>query len=182
MEGEVSRDHRTRKLLKEYINENPGVTFRLLMNALKLNKGTLSYHLGYLVRKRVIVQEKKGRERCYFSYIKKRFPYTDPGLKLNRNQERILEVISIDPGITVEELRKRTGLKRSSFIYNLNKLKGMKLIWRIRIRDGYGYEVVAEEKLRNRMFLVLVSKFTRGEIDRDTLMELVDDLSTHDEP
>jgi len=182
MEGEVSRDHRTRKLLKEYINENPGVTFRFLMNALKLNKGTLTYHLGYLIRKRVIVQERKGRERCYFSYIRKRFPYTDPGLRLNRGQERILEVVSIEPGIPVEELRKRTGLKRSSFNYDLNKLKGMRLIWRIKTRDGYGYEIVTEEKLRNRMFLVLVSKFTRGEIDRDTLMELVDGLSIEDEP
>jgi predicted transcriptional regulator len=177
MEGEVSRDHRTRRLLQAYINENPGVTFRFLMNAMNLNKGTLTYHLGYLVRKRAIVQEKKGRERCYFSYIRKRFPYTDPGLTLNDEQERVLEVVSIDPGISVDELRRRTGLKRSSFNYNLNRLKAMRLIWRVKTKDGYGYEIVTEEKLRNRMFLVAVSKFTRGEIDRDTLMDLVDELS-----
>ncbi|MBN1391120.1 MAG: hypothetical protein JXA22_10815 [Candidatus Thermoplasmatota archaeon] len=177
MEGEVSRDHRTRKLLKEYISENPGVTFRFLMSALNLNKGTLTYHLGYLLRKRVIVQERKGRERCYFSYIKKRFPYTDPGLKLNKGQERILEVISIEPGKSVEQLRIRTGLKRSSFNYDLNRLKELKLIWRIKTGDGYGYELVTEEKLRERMFLVLVSRFTKGKIDRQALMELVDELS-----
>ncbi|MGA1873309.1 MAG: MarR family transcriptional regulator [Thermoplasmatota archaeon] len=181
MEGEVCRDHKTRRLLKEYISENPGVSFKLLMNALNINKGTLSYHLGYLMRKRVIVQEKKGRERCYFSYIKKRFPYTGGRVNLNMEQERILEIVSINPGISVDSLRRRTGLKRSSFNYNLNKLKELRLIWRIKTRDGFGYEIVTEEKLRDRMFLVLVSKFTKGDIDRDTLMELVDELSSDDE-
>jgi predicted transcriptional regulator len=147
------------------------------MNAFNINKGTLTYHLGYLMRKRMIVQEKKGRERCYFSYIKKRFPFTSPDLELNQEQENILEIISSEPGITIGNLRKRSGLKRSSFTYNLNKLKKLKLVWRVKTSDGFGYEIVTEEKLRNKMLLILINKFTAGEIDRDTLMRMVDELS-----
>ena len=176
MEGEVYSGHGTRKLLKEYISENPGVTFKVLMNAFNINKGTLTYHLGYLMRRRMIVQEKKGRERCYFSYIKKRFPFTSPDLELNQEQERMLEIISSEPGITVEILRKRSGLKRSSFTYNLNKLKKLRLVWRVKTTDGFGYEIVTEEKLKNKMLLILVNKFTNGEIDRDTLMRRMEEL------
>ena len=63
MMGEVCQEHQTRRVLKEYISDNPGVTFKLLMNVLNLNKGTLTYHLDHLLKRRVIVQEKKGRER-----------------------------------------------------------------------------------------------------------------------
>ncbi len=177
MMGEVCQEHRTRRVLKEYISDNPGVTFKLLMNVLNLNKGTLTYHLEYLLKKRVIVQEKKGRERSYFSYIKKKFPYTDSKVKLNGEQERILEIVSINPGISVRLLRKRSALKMSSFNYNLNKLKSLRLIWRISVKGGYGYEIITEEKLKDRMFVILVSRFAKGEIDRNTLMRLIDELS-----
>lgn len=176
MEGEAYKGHQTRKLLREYISDNPGVTFKVLLNAFNINKGTLSYHLGYLMRRRMIVQEKKGRERCYFSYIKKRFPFTDPNLELNQEQERLLEIISNDPGITIDRLKKRSGLKKSSFTYNMNKLKKLKLIWRVKRRDGFGYEIVTEEKLKDKMLLIMVSKFTSGEIDSDVLMEMMDEL------
>jgi len=176
MEGEAYKAHKTRKLLGEYINNNPGVTFKVLMNALNINKGTLSYHLGYLMRTRTIVQEKKGRERCYFSYIKKRFPFTDPNLKLNKDQERILEIILNNPGIRIEKIKKRSGKKSSSFTYNLNKLKKLKLIWRVKSSDGFGYEIVTEEKLKNKMLLIIVNKFTDGEIDRETMINMLESL------
>ena len=176
MEGEAYKSHDTRKLLREYINENPGVTFKVLMNAFNINKGTLTYHLGYMMRRRMIVQEKKGRERCYFSYIKKRFPFTSPDLELNQEQERMLEIISGEPGITIDILRKRSGLKRASFTYNLNKLKKLRLVWRVSTPEGYGYEIVTEEKLKNKMLLILVNKFNNDEIDSDALMEMVDEL------
>lgn len=176
MEGEGYKSHKTRRLLKEYISENPGITFKILMNAFNINKGTLTYHLGYLMRRRMIVQEKKGRERCYFSYIKKRFPFTSPNLELNDEQEHLLEIISNEPGISNDILRKRSGLKISSFTYNLNRMKNLKLIWRVKGRDGFGYEIVTEEKLKDKMLLILVTRFTNGEMDRDTLMRMIDEL------
>ncbi len=176
MEGGEYKTHKTRRLLREYIGENPGVSFKILMNAFIINKGTLTYHLDYLVRRKIIVQEKKGRERCYSPYIKKRFPFTSPNLKLNVEQEHLLMIISNKPGISYKMLKERSKLKKSSFVYSLNRLKDLKLIWRVKGRDGFGYEIVTEEKLKDKMFLILVTKYIDGEMDRDTLMTLIDDL------
>lgn len=176
MEGEGYKDHRTRKLLYEYISENPGSTFKVLKSVFKLTDGTLRYHLGYLLKGRRIVQERKGREKCYFCYLKKRFPFSDPKLDLTEKQEFLLELITIHPMISFKELKRRSGMDSSSFNYNLKKLKKMKLVWRVKGNGKVGYEIVTKERLADEMFLVLVKKYLDGEIDKNDLMDILEKL------
>lgn len=181
MEGEGYKDHDTRRVLYEYISENPGSTFKVLRSAFKLTDGTLRYHLGYLQRRRRIVQEKKGRENCYYSYLKKRFLFSDPNLNLNDKQEKLLQIISQHPNINYKELKACSGMDKASFSYNLKKLKRMKLIWRMKKKDTTGYDIVTKEKLADEMFLILVNKYLDGEVDKDVVMEIVDKLKDYRE-
>ena len=173
MEAEGYKDHRTRDLLFEYIRDNPGSTFKRLKAAFNLTDGTLRYHLDYLQKKRKVVQERTGKEKCYFSYIRKRFPYSDPSLKLTPDQERILEIISRDPGIAFSDLSLRSGQKKETFEYNLKKLRKMKLVWKIEGIEGYGYEIVTKEKLSDEIFIHTVNKFLEGEIEKGEMMSIM---------
>ena len=176
MEGEVYKEHSTRKLIYEYICENPGATFRIIKSAFNMTDGTLRYHLSYLQRRRKVVQEKKGRENSYFSYIRKRFPFSNPNLNLNENQERILELISQHRGISQRTLKRGSGLSRESFEYNMKRLRKQKLIRRVKTRDGFGYEIVTMGKLADEMFLVVVGKYLDGKIEKDEMMALTEQL------
>lgn len=176
MNGESYKDHETRILLYDHICQNPGITFQLLKSTFKLKEGTLRYHLKYLIKRKRIILEKKGRERCYYSFLKREFPFTDPGLNLNIKQERILEIISIEPGISKKEIRVRSGMDRASFDYNFQRLKDLKMIWRINKEKNFGYEVVTKDKLTMEVFLKTVQRFLKDEVDKKTLMEVIEGL------
>lgn len=179
LEGEGYKDHRTRKLLYEYISENPGSTFKVLKSAFKLTDGTLRYHLGYLQRRRRIVQEKKGREKCYFCYLKKRFPFTDPNLNLTGKQEFLLDLISKHPIIGYKELKQRSGMDKPVFSYNLKKLKKLKLVWRVNRNGKTGYEIVTQERLADEMFLILVNKYLDGDMEKDEMIDILEKLKDY---
>jgi predicted transcriptional regulator len=179
MEIEGYKDHNTRRLLFEYISDNPGSTFKVIRSAFKLTDSTLRYHLGYLQRRKKIVQEKKGREKCYYSYLKKRFPFSDPNLNLSGKQERLLQIISQNPDITYKELKTRSGMDRASFSYNLRKLKRMKLIWRVTKKGKTGYDIVTKEGLADEMFLILVRKYLDGDVDKDEMIDILDKLKDY---
>ena len=42
-------EHRTRKVVFNYISDNPGVTFSAIRRVYDLSESTLRYHLRYLV-------------------------------------------------------------------------------------------------------------------------------------
>ena len=85
-------------------------------------------------------------------------------------------MISVYPGISYKELKKIMGIEKASFSYNLQKLKEMKLIWRVRSSDGNGYEIVIREKMSKEMFITLMERYIEGEIDKETMLDILDDL------
>jgi len=176
MDDEAIGDHETRRLLLDHIRDNPGISFQLLRSTFKLKEGTLRYHLGYLIKRKGIVLEKKGRERCYYSYLEKHFPLKGSKTELNARQKRILAIITEDPGVSLKDIRKRSKLDKASFEYNFRKLKDMRLIWRVITPKGPGYEVITKERLTEDIFIVVVKKFLNDEIDKRTLMEILDGL------
>ena len=181
MEISGYKDHKTRLLLFEYINENPGSTFKRLKSTLNLSDSTLRYHLGYLLKRSRIVQEKDGREKCYYSYLKKRFPFSDPKLALNKKQERILQIISIEPLIGYKDLKNKSGMDSSTFKYNMKQLKKKKLIWKVTHDSVSGYDIITKERLSNEMFLIMVNKYLDGEVEKDMMMSIVEKLKDFSE-
>lgn len=168
-------DSDIRRLLFDYIKKNPGASFKVLRTAFRMSEGNLRYHLQYLERKRRIVFEKEGRDRCYFTMARKRSPY-GVEVELSHNQGRLMDIIHHEPGITVEELRSRSGGKASSFDYDLRKLRENKLVWRVRRGNIVGYEAVTRERTENELFLEMVRRFTEGKLTKGELMAMVSKL------
>ena len=61
MNGHGSTEHPTRKVLYQFIVENPGASFQLILNILKVPEGTLRYHLQQLQRSKRIIKERSQK-------------------------------------------------------------------------------------------------------------------------
>jgi predicted transcriptional regulator len=169
---ENSMDHKTRKIIYNYIFAHPGVAITHLSTILDLNYSTLKYHLKYLEKNNQIVSNKIGRNRCF--YINKNKEMEEPhGISininsLNTNQQRVLGCIQDNSGITKKELIQLTRIKRKTIDYSLNKLMEMKLIWQVNGTEEGGYEYISEEKLRYEIINLLLMKLLSNEIDEET--------------
>ncbi len=164
-----------RRLLFDYIKKNPGASFRILLSAFRMSEGNLRYHLQYLERKKRITFEKEGRDRCYFTYARKMSPYAND-VELSSKQERLLDLIQSNPGITPEELRVRCGENGHSFTYDLRKLREGKLVWYVKRGSRTGYEALTQERLEDELFLEMVRRFTDGEATKDEVLSMVSRL------
>lgn len=165
-----------RSLLLDHIEENPGISFQVLVSVFKVPEGTLRHHLRQLQRSKKIVKEKKRNIRCYYSYLSKKFLRCKGKVHLTRDQEILLDLILDDPGITRKQLMRSTRLKRDMLTYNLKRLTDQDLIWKIDTGGTTGYEALTDESVKGEMFRVLVKKFLNGDIDRDTFFHLMDEL------
>ena len=167
---ENTMDHRTRKLIYNYIFAHPGVPITHLSTVLDLNYSTLKYHLKYLEKNNQIISNKIGRNRCFF--INKNHDIEElhgSNLNsLNTNQQMVLNCIQNNSGITKKELIQKTRIERRTMDYSLNKLIEMKLIWQIEDNEEIGYEYISEEKLRFEIINLLLTKLLSNEIDEET--------------
>jgi predicted transcriptional regulator len=160
-------DHRSRKLIYNFISTHPGSSFKIIKNLFDMNKSTLSYHLNYLERNRKVISKREGRNRCYYcayeaaSKLGKRS-------NLTYTQRKLVNIIQDTPGITNKELMSRIKINRKNLHYNIKKLRELKLIWAVKRNGELGYEYVTEEKLRHEMATTLISKLLSNEIDEKT--------------
>lgn len=165
-----------RSLLLDHIEENPGISFQVLMSVFKVPDGTLRHHLRQLQKSKKIISEKKKKHRCYYSYLVKRFPLCKGKIDLNREQERLLDIIIDRPGITRKELMNASNLTREEMTYNIKRLKDHKLIWKVSVGEKKGYEPLNEESVKGEMFRVLVKRLVDGDLDRETFFELMREI------
>jgi len=166
------RESNIRKLLYEYIKKYPGSSFKVLKNVFRMSEGNLRYHLHYLERRERIVIEKDGRNRCYYPTIRRR--YSIPfGVELTPGQERILDLLIKESGITNRELMRRSGQDRPSFEYNIRKLRENRLIHRVNNRTGPIYEALIDTLRLEEAFLNTVKRFTEGNATKEELMDIV---------
>ncbi len=176
LNGEGALDHKSRKLIYNYISSHPGASFGTIRNFLDMNDSTLKYHLIYLERNNKVISKREGRHRCYFcnngSKLNYR-PYLSSQLNsLTRNQQQILKIIRNKPGISKNELIKITNLNRKTLSYNLNKLIERNIIWKVKSAGEIGYEYITKEKLRNEIYNRLLLKLLSDEIDEDKFLKI----------
>ena len=174
-------EHRSRKLIFNYISTNPGVSITSIKEFLDMNESTLKYHLHYLERNDKIYSETKGRHTCYFcahrTHRRLKEIYPDRPRRtavsnLTKTQNDLLELIKVRPGVSQKELVNLTKLNKKSVSYNLKRLGELKLVWLVK-RDGkLGYEYITKEKLRGEMLNELVNKLLADEIDEDTFQKI----------
>ena len=179
-------EHRTRKLVHNYILSHPGASFGMIKRFFEMNTSTLKYHLNYLERTGKIVTKREGRRRCYYSTERTTLDTSITLIprasidSLTMTQKRLLNLIRNKPGITKKELMNKTKLHRKNLSYNIKRLGELKFIWVVK-RDGViGFEYITREKLRDEIFNRLVIRLISNEIDEETFHKIKKKLETLD--
>jgi len=127
-------DNKNRFMVYGYISANPGTHYNAIKKVLDLNTGTLLYHLKVLERERFI---KSKNDRT-----KKRF---HPIGRKNTTAQRLLDIITVRPGITQKELKVLTKLKQQTISYNLKFMVEDELLRAEKIQGKKHYYFVEPE-------------------------------------
>ena len=172
MKRERGNKSETRELLDRYILEHPGVSFTHIMKVFGINRGTLRYHLEYLLGEDRVRSVRKGQQNCYFSNSRAALDPVTGCSDLNGKQIRLLRAIKENPGISRKELLDLTKQSREEINYNLRRLKEKRVIWKIADGGDPCYEYITKEQLAAEMMAIILEKFLDDEIDRDTFLLL----------
>lgn len=112
----------TRRRIYDVVGTHPGSSARDIQRLAGLAWGETAYHLDQLTRAGAVRRERGGRRDFYF-----RLTMDWDDRKLLRSlrsstQRRLLLALAIQPGLTVGELSKRTGLSPSTTSFHLREL------------------------------------------------------------
>ena len=182
--GGAALEHKSRKLIYNYISTNPGSTFETIKKFFDMNKSTLTYHLKYLIRHGKVTSKLEDGQRCYYCAYKIKHRIhsfiTEKQAHLTEVQEQLVTIIQNQPGVTNKELMLKTKLNRKNLSYNIKKLRDKKLIWSVKTDGILGYEYITKEKLRHEMVTRLISRLLAEEIDESTYHKIKNKLDTVD--
>jgi len=127
-------DKETRGMIRGYLAANPGGTYMDLKRNLRLNNGTLAWHLMKLEKEGLIKSQIRGARKCYFP---SEVPLSlEDGIELPDIQRRILTVVVRDPGVPVSLLSEELNVSHQLALYHLRRLaqKGLVVLGRQTVR------------------------------------------------
>jgi predicted transcriptional regulator len=108
--------HGTRNTIWKYVIANPGDHYNGIKRILKLNNGTLAYHLKVLEREGFIRSMRDGaRKRFYPVGVR-----IAPDVKLSFIQERIMEIIKDHPGTTQKDVALELDVSKQVVNYHIS--------------------------------------------------------------
>lgn len=118
-------DNERRKMVFEYISENPGRSIEEIASGLNLKRDTLRYHVKRLNQGNYIVIENTDNTKRIFP---NHMTYTDLERRVisichNPTQLKIISLISNYPGIRNSELKDELGISKSAVSWHINRLE-----------------------------------------------------------
>jgi len=168
LESEVL-GHSKRKMIFEQIVDNPGITFQMLRTVLKINEGTLKYHLDCLRKNEMIYVKKRKNERVY---IPKNVGGPVNKKDLGKEQTRVMRVIRDHPGSDIKEIATFSRSSKNDVKKVLTSLRRKNLIQCRNESGKYVYHPSDDEDLYKEIMLVLMKRYQNGEITLKRLLEL----------
>ncbi|MCF2140152.1 MAG: winged helix-turn-helix transcriptional regulator [Candidatus Lokiarchaeota archaeon] len=123
----LSNENRQR-LLSTIANE-PGIHFNALKRQLNLSAGQMTWHLEILEQYGLIKKAYEG-QFCLF-FLRDQIPKNlNIMIKIDKSvmTRTILNLIDEKPGITASEIAQKTGLRRNSVKYHVDKLQQLQKI------------------------------------------------------
>ncbi len=182
--GEVGLEHKTRKLIYNYIATHPGVSFGVIKEFFDLNESTLKYHLHFLEKNKRITSAREGKLRCYYCEYKKEVTIPTSQkikhLNLSKSQQRVLNLIKRQPGIGKKELMRFTKMNKKTLSYNIDKLIENKLIWQVKDSGAIGYEFITKDNLRKEIYNRLLLRLLADEISEEKFLKIKKKLEEMD--
>jgi predicted transcriptional regulator len=177
-------ENKARRLVYNYISSHPGESFSNIRKVLDMKKSTLLYHITYLERADKIFSKKEGRVRNYYCKDKPLsniYPNGKPQHQvLTKTQKQLLNLIQDKPGITKNEIIHFTKVNGKKLMYNLRRLRDLKLIWHVKENGIIGYEYITSEKLREEAINKLIIKLISNEIDEKKFHKIMKKLEAMD--
>jgi predicted transcriptional regulator len=178
--GTEVNEHKTRRMIFNHITNYPGVSFGIIKRVFGLADSTLRYHLHYLESHKDIKSFIKGKNKCYYpiqSYVfdSRGVISSEPdhGVhKLTNTQERLIDTIQRNPGISQKELILHTGLKRITIAHNIRKLLDFGVVRKEPNGRHICYHYISDSELREKILRRLTTKLLNDEIDEKTFLAL----------
>ena len=112
------------------ILRNPGIHHNELLRKCDLQKGQLQWHLGVLLKYKIIKKEKYGQYTIYFPITTSNdaIEYLENFIAKSKTTSEILKIIKENSGINSSEISRILNLSRNTIKYHINKLSKEKLI------------------------------------------------------
>jgi predicted transcriptional regulator len=122
-------NHPVRHKIHGYIIGNPGAHFGLIKQDLSLGNGQVVYHLKRLVEVKLVYCKQDGIRKRFYP---KDFPKSETnGYYLSETEEKILEQIEGDSGITQKKIASGCGVSRQVAQYHLLKMEEVGVIRKV---------------------------------------------------
>lgn len=117
-------DHKVRERIYTYIRENPGSHYRGMLEALGLKMGVLTHHLRTLEREEFIRSVQNGVYRRYYPSGMN----IDIAPPLSETQQRLLQIVRQNPGISQTEIATLVDERRMYVNYHIKRLRDYGLV------------------------------------------------------
>jgi predicted transcriptional regulator len=121
-----------------YIQAYPGTHYNFIKRALKLNNGTLAYHLNVLEHDELVISKTDGFHRRFYPKEARIPQLKNNGngskvmefthVQLNNTQDKIISTILEHPGLTQKEIAKLLGKSTQVVNYNINNMAQLGLV------------------------------------------------------
>jgi predicted transcriptional regulator/uncharacterized protein YegL len=118
-------EQKRREMIFNYIKEHPGEHFRGIQKELKLEVGVVGHHINILEREELVKSRQDGMYRRFYPMDAK----IDVELILNKIQEKILNRIKLNPGISQINIATKIGVNRKVVNYHVKILQDSGFIY-----------------------------------------------------
>jgi len=146
-------ENENRRRIYSIIEANQGTHLRELQRVLELPLTTLDYHLGYMVRKRIIYAETEGHfKRYYTKPLDREDKKVLSALRQKKMRETVL-VVMANKKAKYQELIEYFKLPPSTLSCYLKTLVDNNIL----VKEKIGYETVFAVKDEDRVAKVLVA-------------------------
>ena len=146
MQDDVTLENR--RLIFDYISDNPGVHLRKISRDINIHLSTLRYHLDYLETKGLIASQKENNLKIYFASGK--LNPLEKKLTLLLQQKRFRDIILVIIGShepTSSEIAEELSMNPSTTSKYINILEERKVISHEKIGREKRYHIDNEETI-----------------------------------
>lgn len=156
----------SRRRIYQHIADGPGIHFRSLVDELDYAKGTVQYHLHWLVENGIVERSEDGKYTRY--YPMESFDETDTEVMNALRSEyrrRIVAYLASEDSLTTSELSDSLGKSSSTVSWHLSNLEEKGVVEKHRDGRKVKYELSDPERVKY-LYTVHRKSFADRVVDR----------------